>query len=148
MHLMEELCRPKQIAVVMVLQSQLHKVNGRRAGDHTMRPSSSTVEDLGMNTGPARSRAGGNNATLHHRSKCVEQETGTQSTSTFKETIWNTIGTRSRFFLCGHHFIKFFLADCPLNILWAFCAKPENGLIGRVPFVLGACLKNLALIST
>ena len=40
---MEYLCRPKQIAVLMILQSPLHKVNGRRApGDLTMRPLSST----------------------------------------------------------------------------------------------------------
>ena len=34
-----------------ILESQLHKVNGRNASsDLTMRPLSSTVEDLGMNT--------------------------------------------------------------------------------------------------
>ena len=51
MRLMEYLCKPKVIAVVMILQSQLHKVRGRNAsGDLTMRPLSSTVEDLGMKT--------------------------------------------------------------------------------------------------
>ena len=48
---MEYLCKPKQIAVVMILQSQLHKVNGRSAsGDLTIRPLSSTVDDLGVKT--------------------------------------------------------------------------------------------------
>ena len=51
MHLMEYLCRPKHIAVVIALQLQLHSVNGRNAsGGPTMRPLSSTAEDLGMKT--------------------------------------------------------------------------------------------------
>ena len=46
---MEYLCRPKQIAVVMILQPQLHKVNGRNAsGDLTMRQLQSTAEGSGM----------------------------------------------------------------------------------------------------
>ena len=48
---MEYLCRPKQIVVLMILQSPLHKVNGRYAsGELTMRPLSSTMEDVGMKT--------------------------------------------------------------------------------------------------
>ena len=51
MRLMESLCKPKRIAVVMILQPQLHRINGRSAsGDLTKRPFSSTVEDLGMKT--------------------------------------------------------------------------------------------------
>ena len=56
MQLMQYLCRPKHIAVVMILQSQLHKVSGRKASsDLTIRSLSSTLEDLGMKNGPARS---------------------------------------------------------------------------------------------
>ena len=93
---MEYPCRPKQIAVVMILKSQLHRVNGRSAsGDLTIRPLSSTVEDLG--NGPARIKMCGDRATFHHRSTCIEQEVGTQSTSASVNTIWDTIKARGRF---------------------------------------------------
>ena len=96
---MEHLSRPKQIAVDD-LPVTVNKVNGRSASsDHTMRPLSSTVEDLCMKNGPARSKTGGDRATFHHKSKCVEQEVGTQSTSASVNTIWDTIRTRGRFFL-------------------------------------------------
>ena len=51
MHLMVYHWRPRQIAVVRILQSQSHKVNGLNAsGDLTMKPLLSTSEDLGMKT--------------------------------------------------------------------------------------------------
>ena len=43
--------RPRQSAVVSILQSQLHSVNGRKASaDLTILPLLSTSEDLGRNT--------------------------------------------------------------------------------------------------
>ena len=91
-HLLEYLCRSKQIAVVMILQSQLHKVNGRSAsGDLTMRPLSSTVEEFGNEDGPARSKTDGDRATFHHNSLSIAQAAGDQSTSTSVNTKWDTI---------------------------------------------------------
>ena len=51
MHLKVYQRRPLLIAVVSILQSQWHSVNGRRAsGDLTSLPLLSTSEDFGMNT--------------------------------------------------------------------------------------------------
>ena len=51
MHLKVYQWRPRQMAVVRILQSHLHSVNGRKAsGDLTIRPLLSTSEDLGMTT--------------------------------------------------------------------------------------------------
>ena len=75
MHLMEYLCRPKHIAVVITLQSKLHSVSGRDAsGGLTMRPLSLTVEDLGMKDGPARSEFCADSATVKHPFTRIKQE--------------------------------------------------------------------------
>ena len=43
--------RPREIAVVSILQSQMHSVNGRKAShDLTILPLLSMLEDLGINT--------------------------------------------------------------------------------------------------
>ena len=129
--------------MVMILQSQSHKVNGRNAsGDLTMRPKSSTVEDS------ARDKVCGDRTTFHNRFICTEQEAGTQSTSAALNTIWDIIRARGRSFLCSYHFIKFLLVDCPLYILRGLLHKLENGLIGRVSVVLGARLEDPAPLGT
>ena len=113
---MEYLCDPKQIAVVTVLQSQLHRVNGRSApGDLTIRPVSSTVEALGNEDGPARSKMCGDRTTFHHRSICVEQEAVTQPTSAPVNTMWDILRSKGRFFLCNFLVIKLLLVNCPFR---------------------------------
>ena len=80
----------------VILQSQLHRVNGRNAsGDLTIKPLSSTVEDLGMKNGPACSKVCGDSATLKHTFISIEQEVRAQSTRTPVQTIWNTIWSTS-----------------------------------------------------
>ena len=137
--MMEYLCKLKQISVMMILQSQLHKVNGRGAsGDPAIRPLSSTVEDLGMKM-------------VLLAAKCV----GTEPPSTTDlcalnknrepnapAHLWIPCGIPSghgtdSFFVAIISF-KFLLVDRPLKILRAFLHKLENGLTGRVSFVLGA----------
>ena len=134
----EYLCRPKQITVVMILQSQLHKVNGRNASsDLTMRPLSSTVEDLGMNT-----------ALL--AAKCV----GTEPPST---TDLYALNKKREPNPAAHLYIPYGVPSGPgadsfcvaiissnscLSIVHrissGLSAQLENGLIGRASFVLGA----------
>ena len=84
MHLMDYLCRPKHIAVVMILQSQLHRVIGRNSSsDLTIRPLSSTVEDLGMKTVLLAAKCFGDKAAPQHTVINIEeQEVRPQSTRT------------------------------------------------------------------
>ena len=128
-HLLEHLCRSKQIVVVMILQSQLHKVHGRSAsGDLTMRPLSSTVEEFGNEGSPARSKTCGDTATFHHNSLCVAQAAGDQSTSTSVNTKWDNIRATGRFFLCCYHIVKFFLVNRPLKIFRGILYNLENAV--------------------
>ena len=63
-------CRPKHIAVVMILQSQLHKVNGRNASGSRSHNETIGVDSgrFGNESGPAR------NATLKHTFTNIKQE--------------------------------------------------------------------------
>ena len=71
------------MAVVRILQSQLHNVSGRSAsGDLTIRPLSSTVEVFGMNTVLlAANRGGSDSSCISNEPVGVEQELGSNSTS-------------------------------------------------------------------
>ena len=94
-HLMVYQCRPKHIAVVILLQSQSRNASGRNAsGDLTIRPLSSTSEKVYT---PARAK----------------QELRTQSSRTPVDAIWNPIGSWSGFLLCGHHFHQIHVCHFP-----------------------------------
>ena len=105
-----------------------------------MRPLSSTVEDLGVKTVLLAAKCV---VTLKHTLGNIEQEVRPQPTRTPVDTVWNTIWSRSGFFLCSNHFVKLTLVSVPLVILRGFLHKLENGLMGRVPFALGAWREDL-----
>ena len=90
---MECLCRPQQIAVVMILQSSA-------SGDLPIRPLSSTMEDLGMKTVLLAARMCVDRTTFHNICVSFEQNGRTRSTSASVNTTWDTIRARGRFFLC------------------------------------------------
>ena len=114
--------RPRQIAVVRILQSQLRSVSG----DLTIRPLLSTSEDLGMKTVLLAANSAGTSATLNHVFVCIVKELRAQSSSTPVETTWNPIGTWSGFLFCGQEFIKFISVYFPTYVVRSLLNKPQD----------------------
>ena len=119
-HLMVYQWRPRQIAVVSVLQSQLHSVSGRKAsGDFKILPRLSTSEDLGINTVLLSAKSAGI-VPLQHMFVCVEQNLRTQSSSTPFKSCMGFHQGQSRFLLCGHELVKLVSVDFPADVVRSF----------------------------
>ena len=144
------LCRPNHIAVVIFLQSQLHSVNGRDAfGDLTMRPSSSTLEDLGLKAVPARSKACGcgDSTTLKHTLIRVKQELRTQPSRTSADTTGESHRVQERIPSLRPSFRQIHACQFPIGSHREPSERIREGLVATVPFSLGARLENLDPIS-
>ena len=94
-----EVFETTQTAVVIILQSQLHGVEDRRAlGDLTKRPWSSVVWDLAINIVLLAAKREGSPppSTI---SSYAWKFLRTNTASTYADTVWETIGTQCRFLL-------------------------------------------------
>ena len=126
-----------KLAVVIILQSQLHRVNGRSAsGDVTISPLSSTVDVWEWRRSCVQ-RNGRDQASLYHKSVRVEWKTRSPSPC----TPLNAFGIPSgpgTFSLC----VASISSNSCLSIIVI-----ENGLVRIGPFIIGTCFKDTAPVS-
>ena len=137
MHCIVYQWRPRQIADVRILQSQLHSVNGRSAsGDRIILQLSSMSEVLGIKTVLVSAKC----SRTTPPSNTYLQALKIPGTSV--GTIWNSIRARCRILLQSDEFIKFGTTNCPTDIVRSFLNIPQDIFVLVVPLAFHTCLEN------
>ena len=123
MHLMAYQWRPRQMAEVRSLQSQLHCVNGRSAsGDRII---VIDVRGLGDKDRPTFSEMFRNGFSPTDTFYLIKRNWEPSHPSTRKDVIRNSIGARCRIFLQSNEFIKFGTINGPTKIVSSFLNIPQ-----------------------
>ena len=108
------------------MQSQLHKVNGRRAsGKRIILPKSSISEDGFIS---------------------MKEELRTQATSTSVNAVGNSIRARSRIFLQSKEVIKLGFLNSLADVIRSMLDKPQNIFMLVMSRAFVACLENCSPI--
>ena len=137
------LWRPRQIAVVRSLQSQLHSVNGRSAsGDRIILPLSSMSDVLGIKTVLNSAKMFRDGTSFQQILISVEKELGAQATRTRIGGIRNSIKARCRIFLQSNEFIKFGTVKDPTDVGRSFLNIPQVIFVLVMPRALDTSLEN------
>ena len=142
-HLMVYPWRPRQIAEVSILQSQLHSVNGLKAsGDLTILPLSSITKDLGTKTVLLSAECAGYSTTLQHMFVRAKQNPRTQPSRTPAKAVRNSIRAEADSFFEAMRSSNSILSITQRMSSGAFLNIPKDIFTFVMPRALGACLEN------
>ena len=131
------------MAEVRSLQSQLHKVNGRRAsGDRMILPLSSMSEVLGIKTVLLSVKQSGIAPPSKTAFFSIKEELRTQATSTPVGTIWNSVRVRSRIILQSKEVVKLGLINSPTVVIKSLLNISQNIFVLVMSRAFLACLEN------
>ena len=99
------------------------------SGGLTIMPLLSTPEDLGMKTVLLAAKCTGRGPPSFTCLYALLLKLKAQPSSTPVETVWNPIGTWSRFLLFGHEFVKLVLSITQRMSSRSFLNVPQDGFI-------------------